>query len=128
MPEDDQDKRLRDLEKLTAVMGETMKTIQTTLTDIKGQIQGFLDKASLALAIEARVEHLEGETTELFRKADAAFKSIDSHKQEFATLKAEHAVCRQAQPASWWKERLGRFLDAGLIGVVVWLLMLFKAH
>lgn len=130
MPPEDHELRLRDLEKSTAVLSETMRAIQGTLTDIKTQISAFLDKAQLSLAMEGRVERLEDETAELFRKSDATFKLLDSHKGEFASLKAQHEVCmRQENTGSaWWKERIGRFLDAGIIAVVLWLLMIYKGH
>lgn len=130
MPPDDQESRLRDLEKATAVSAETMRSIEKTLTDFKMQIQAFLDKAQLALAIEGRVQRLEDETAELFRKADAAFKLIDAHKADYATLKAEHGACMKTQATgnSWWMDRFGKVMDAGLIGLVVWLLTIYKGH
>ena len=130
MPGEDQETRLRDLERSTAVLAETMRSIQSTLSDIKQQIGSFLDKAQLALAVEARVEGLEKSVAELFRKSDAAFKSIDAHKSEYASLKAEHGVCMQAKKteSSWWKDRLGRVLDAGAIALVIWFLAIYKSH
>lgn len=127
---EDHDERLRDLEKATAVSAETMRSIQVTLNDFKVQIQAFLDKAQLALAIEGRVQRLEEETAELFKKADAAFKLIDAHKTDYASLKAEHGVCMNSRTTgnSWWMDRFGKVVDAGLIGVVVWLLTIYKTH
>lgn len=129
MPEEF-DTRLRELEISAAASGETMRSIQGTLTDIKQQIQGFLEKAHLALAVEGRVERAEEAITELFRKADATFKIIDSHKADYATLKAECALCmkKHSTENSWWKDRAGRIFDAGLIAAVVWLLTIYKGH
>lgn len=127
---EDQEARLRELERNTAILGETMKGFQATLIDIRQQIQGFLEKAQVAIAIESRVDRVEEDAAELFRKTDAIFKLIDSHKSEYAVLKAEHAVCINGRTSetSWWKDRLGRLLDAGVIGVIVWLLAMYKGH
>lgn len=122
--------RLRELEKTSAVMGKSMEAIERTLADIKREISSFLDKAQLALAVEGRVERLEGLVSELFRKADAAFKLIDTHGKEFEHMKAEHEICQgwRKKDQGWWRDRAGRLLDAGLIGMVVWLLAVWKGH
>lgn len=130
MPPEDQDTRLRDLERAQAVQFETMKGIQTALVEIKQQIQSFLDKAQLALAMEGRVKHVEEENAELFHKAEVLFSNFEGLRNEYTALKTQHEVCinRGTTEKSWWKERFGRLVDAGAIAVIVWFLALYKVH
>lgn len=130
MPSDETEVRLRSLEKSTAVMEKSMEGIERALTEIKQQISSFLDKAQLALAIEGRVERLEEDQADTGRKVAAAFKLIDQHKAEFERVRAEHEACqgRRKTETSWLRERLSKLTDAALIGVVLWLLMMWKTH
>lgn len=130
MPPDDVEPRLRTLETATAVMEKSMEAIERALSEIKATIAAFLDKAQLALAIEGKVDRLEADRDELMRKTNAAFKLIDTHKQEFERMRAEHQVCqkRMNRGSSWLQERLTRVVDAGMIAVIVWLLTMWKAH
>lgn len=131
MPEDmETEKRLREMEKAIAVMGESFKGVQETLTDIKDQIRDFLAKAQLALAIEGRVERLEADGSDMNRRLNAAFKHIEEHKQDYATLKAEHTVCMVGQKTqgTWLQNRLNKVIDWAIPLLIMGALYLYKTH
>lgn len=124
--------RLRAQEKAVAVLEATLANIDKTLADIQSQIKAFLEQTRATATLEHDMKSITDDVNILFGKLKSHSDWIDDHKSAYSKLIAEHEICyvrrEDKTKAGWWKDRLGRLVDTAIIGLIVFLLFLFRTH
>ena len=128
----DIESRLRAQEMATAVLEATLSNMDKVLTDIQAQIKAFLEQTRATATLDHDVRDVKEDVGVLFSQLRTHGEWVESHKSDYSKLMAEHEICyamrTDKSKAGWWRDRLGRLVDTAVIGLIVFLLFLFKAH
>lgn len=128
----DIESRLRAQERATAVLEATLSNMDKVLTDIQAQIKEFLEQTRATATLDHDVRDVKEDIGSLVSQLKTHGDWIEKHKASYSKLMMEHEICHERREekskAGWWRERLGRLVDTAVIGLIVFLLFLFRAH